>query len=26
VKRGGKDVLNKKSLEALIYAGAMDIF
>lgn len=26
IKRWGKDVLNKKSLEALIYAGAMDIF
>lgn len=26
IKRAWKDVLNKKSLEALIYAGAMDIF
>lgn len=26
LKRGGKDVLNKKSLESLIYAWAMDIF
>ncbi len=26
IKRGGKEVLNKKSLEALIYAGAMDAF
>lgn len=26
VKRAGKEVLGKKSLEALIYAGAMDIF
>ncbi len=26
IKRGGRETLGKKSLEALIYAGAMDIF
>lgn len=26
IKRGGRDILLKKSLEALIYAGAMDMF
>ena len=26
IKRGGREVLLKKSIEALIYAGAMDIF
>ncbi len=26
IKRGGREVLLKKSLEALIYAGAMDVF
>ena len=26
IKRGGREILLKKSLEALIYAGAMDIF
>lgn len=26
MKRAGREVLNKKSLEALVYAGAMDIF